>query len=83
MAELPTDILTVNRKLIEEFRRTGMPERPTMLLLTTTGRRTGIPRTSPLMYVRDAGRLLVIASNKGAVADPQWIATWSPIPGRT
>ena len=72
MADMPTDILAVNQKLIEDFRANGMPSDRPLLLLTTTGRRTGIPRTSPVMYVRDGDRLLVIASNKGAALDPQW-----------
>jgi deazaflavin-dependent oxidoreductase (nitroreductase family) len=67
-------MLAHNQKLIEEFRADGgasMKERP-LLLLTTLGRRTGRRRTSPMMYVRDADRLLVIASNAGAEKDPQW-----------
>lgn len=66
-----------NRKLIEEFRanrgRTDGPlaGRP-LLLLTTTGARSGQTRTTPLMYVRDGERLLIIASNAGAPAHPDW-----------
>jgi deazaflavin-dependent oxidoreductase (nitroreductase family) len=72
VAEMPTDILAVNQKLIEEFRANGMPSDRPLLLLTTTGPRTGLPRTSPVMYVPDGARLLVIASNKGAATDPRW-----------
>jgi deazaflavin-dependent oxidoreductase (nitroreductase family) len=42
------------------------------LLLTTTGRRTGQPRTSALIYGRDGDDYLVIASKGGAPDDPQW-----------
>jgi deazaflavin-dependent oxidoreductase (nitroreductase family) len=69
-----TDMLEYNRKLIEEYRADGgksMGDRP-LLLLTTLGRSTGKQRTSPMMYVPDEDRLLVIASNNGAAADPQW-----------
>jgi deazaflavin-dependent oxidoreductase (nitroreductase family) len=42
------------------------------LLLTTTGRRSGEPRTTPMMFHRDGDRVLVIASNVGAAAHPDW-----------
>ena len=70
----PDDQLAVNRNLIEQFRADGgaaMKNRP-LLLLTTLGRRSGKRRTTPMMFVRDQDRLLVIASNNGATADPQW-----------
>src|SRR4051794_13046185 len=70
---MPDDMLAHNRKLIEEFRADGgksMGDRP-LLLLTTVGRRSGENRTSPMMYVGEPDRLLVIASNNGAAADPQ------------
>jgi deazaflavin-dependent oxidoreductase (nitroreductase family) len=46
----------------------GMP----VLLLTTTGRRTGKPRTTPLTFFRDGPNLVVIASNGGADRAPDW-----------
>jgi deazaflavin-dependent oxidoreductase (nitroreductase family) len=42
------------------------------LLLTTTGSKSGQPRTSPLLYVRDGHRLLVIGSNFGQQHHPAW-----------
>jgi deazaflavin-dependent oxidoreductase (nitroreductase family) len=42
------------------------------LLLTTTGRRTGEPRTTPMMFHRDGDRVLVIASNAGGPRHPDW-----------
>ena len=45
--------------------------RPT-LLLTTRGRRSGEPRTLPLIYGRDGDRLLVVASRGGAPKHPSW-----------
>jgi deazaflavin-dependent oxidoreductase (nitroreductase family) len=73
MAELPTDIREHNRRLIEEFRAAGrqLGDRP-MLLLTTTGARTGRIHTTPMMYVPDSDRVLVIASNAGAPRHPDW-----------
>jgi len=66
-----------NRKLIEDFRASrGVSDDPfagrPLLLLTTTGARSGQRRTTPLMYVADRDRLLVIASNAGAPAHPDW-----------
>lgn len=44
----------------------------TNLLLTTSGRKTGQPRTVPLAYLEDAGRFVVVASNGGADKPPSW-----------
>lgn len=43
-----------------------------MLLLHTVGRKSGKPRTTPLLYVRDGERFLVIASNAGDDRPPAW-----------
>jgi len=43
-----------------------------VLLLTTTGRRTGKARTVPLTFMRDGDRLVVIASNGGMSWSPAW-----------
>jgi deazaflavin-dependent oxidoreductase (nitroreductase family) len=42
------------------------------LLLTTTGRRSGKPRTAPLIYGRSGDDYLVVASNGGSDAPPTW-----------
>ena len=66
------DIRAINEKVIADFRAAGgAPGRP-LLLLTTTGARTGRSRTTPMMYVADGDRLLVIASNAGAPRHPDW-----------
>ena len=44
----------------------------TTLLLTTKGRRSGEPRTTPLIYGRDGDRYLVVASRGGAPKHPDW-----------
>jgi len=46
----------------------GMP----LLLLTTTGARTGQRRATPLTYLADGGRYVVAAANGGAQANPAW-----------
>ena len=44
----------------------------TILLLTTTGRKSGQPRTTPLNYYSDGDRIVLIASNNGQDHDPAW-----------
>jgi deazaflavin-dependent oxidoreductase (nitroreductase family) len=75
--EVMIDRNAYNRQLIEEFRaERGNPTGPMagrpLLLLTTTGAKSGQPRTAPLMYIPEGDRLLVIASNVGAAHDPDW-----------
>jgi deazaflavin-dependent oxidoreductase (nitroreductase family) len=41
-------------------------------LLTTTGRKTGQPRVSPLLYLRDGDRVVVVASHGGREKNPLW-----------
>lgn len=69
--------LSFNQSVIEEFRshagKVGGPfAGGDLLLLTTTGARTGRPHTTPLGYVADGDRLLVVGSNLGAPSHPAW-----------
>jgi F420H(2)-dependent quinone reductase len=41
-------------------------------LLTTTGRKTGRQRVSPLLYLREGDRVVLIASQGGAATNPMW-----------
>ena len=69
------DMGETNRRVIEQFRGGGPIEgmqRDRLVLLTTTGRRSGEPRTTPMMFHRDGDRMLVIASNIDAAAHPDW-----------
>jgi deazaflavin-dependent oxidoreductase (nitroreductase family) len=71
------DIKQINARVIEQFRAGGPIEgmnRDGLLLLTTTGARSGRTRTTPMMFHRDGDRLLVIASNIGAPKHPDWYA---------
>ncbi len=43
-----------------------------VLLLTTTGRKTGKQRTIPLLYLKDGDNLILVASNGGSPAHPVW-----------
>jgi deazaflavin-dependent oxidoreductase (nitroreductase family) len=44
----------------------------TCLLLTTTGRRSGEPRTVPLIFAADGDRCILVASKGGAPEHPSW-----------
>ncbi|WP_405424702.1 nitroreductase/quinone reductase family protein [Streptomyces erythrochromogenes] len=66
-----------NQNVIEEFRanagKVGGPfEGAELLLLTTTGARSGKPHTVPLGFLRDGGTPLVVASAAGADRHPAW-----------
>lgn len=63
-----------NVKVVEEFRANGgkVGGRSTLLLLHTTGAKSGEPRLTPLAYLKDGDRLVVIASNGGASKHPAW-----------
>ncbi|CUM43365.1 nitroreductase family deazaflavin-dependent oxidoreductase [Streptomyces gardneri] len=74
-----------NQQVIEEFRANGgrvggMFEGAALLLLTTTGARSGRPHTNPAVYVRDGARLLVFASNAGGPRHPAWFHNLSADP---
>ncbi len=69
------DVRETNRKVIEQFRAGGEIDgmhRDRILLLTTRGALTGREHTTPMMFVRDGDRILVLASNAGAPSDPDW-----------
>jgi len=69
------DVQAVNKRVIEQFRTGAEIEgmnRDRLVLLTTTGARTGLRRTTPMMFHADGGRLLVMASNIGAEKHPDW-----------
>lgn len=50
------------------------------LMLTTTGRKSGLPRSNPLQYVQDGHDFIVIASNWGGEHDPAWSYNLRAIP---
>ena len=66
-----------NQKIIDEFRANGgevggqFAGAP-LLLLTTTGAKSGQKHTTPVMYLADGDRLVVFASKAGAPTDPDW-----------
>lgn len=69
------DYRETNRRVIEQFRAGGPIDgmhRERLVLLTTTGARSGRPHTTPMMFDREGDRLFVIASAAGAPKHPDW-----------
>jgi deazaflavin-dependent oxidoreductase (nitroreductase family) len=66
-----------NARTIKEFRDNhgrvgGRFEGAPLLLLHTTGARTGEPRINPMMYLQDGDRYIVFATKAGAATNPGW-----------
>lgn len=67
-----------NTKVIDEFRANGgrvggQFEGAPLLLLHTTGAKSGLQRVNPMMYQSlERGRVAVFASKAGADSDPDW-----------
>ncbi len=71
------DMNEFNRRIIEEFRANGGKvggqfENIPLLLLTSTGAKTGRSHITPLAYTTDGDRIIVIASKAGAPTNPAW-----------
>jgi deazaflavin-dependent oxidoreductase (nitroreductase family) len=67
-----------NQQIIDEFRANdgkvgGQFANANLLLLTTTGAKSGQPRVSPLAYFRIDGKLIIIGSFAGADVNPAWV----------
>ncbi len=67
-----------NQAIIDEFRANGGVvggpfEGATLLLLHTTGAKSGQPRVSPLAYLTVDGKMIIIGSYAGAPKDPAWV----------
>jgi F420H(2)-dependent quinone reductase len=50
----------------------GTVQKSPVALLTTTGRKTGQPRVSPLLYLREGDRVILVASHGGRDKSPLW-----------
>lgn len=71
------DFNEFNQGIVEEFRTNGgvcggMFEGLPMILVTHKGAKSGIERTTPLVYSKDGDDLVVIASKGGAPDHPAW-----------
>ena len=72
-----TTVNEFNRSLIDEFRAhdgevTGVFGGAPLLLLTTTGAKSGNRHTTPLVYLKDDDRIAVFGSKGGAPSHPAW-----------
>ncbi|WP_204079653.1 nitroreductase family deazaflavin-dependent oxidoreductase [Mycobacterium riyadhense] len=72
------DLQGFNNNIIDEFRSNdgkvgGQFANADLLLLTTTGAKSGQSRVSPLAYFRIDGKLIVIGSFAGADVNPAWV----------
>jgi deazaflavin-dependent oxidoreductase (nitroreductase family) len=71
---------------VRRYRETGgemghvWKEGATILLLTTTGRKSGEPRTTPLIYAQDGDRYVIVASKGGAPEHPGWYENLTKTP---
>ena len=66
-----------NAAIVEEFRASGGKvggqfEGAPLLLLTSTGAKSGEARTTPVMYLPDGERMAIFASKAGAPTNPAW-----------
>jgi deazaflavin-dependent oxidoreductase (nitroreductase family) len=66
-----------NKQIIDEFRANdgqvgGYFANMKLLLLHTTGAKSGLPRVNPVAYVVDGDRYVIAASKGGAPSNPDW-----------
>jgi deazaflavin-dependent oxidoreductase (nitroreductase family) len=78
MVTQPSDLNSFNTVITDEFRanagKVGGPfAGRDLLLLTTTGAKSGQLRLSPLAYFTIDGRMLIVGSYAGAPNDPAWV----------
>lgn len=83
---VPKIMRALSRANVWLYRRTGgriggtwrvgsaFPRGVPMLLLTTKGRKSGEPRTTPLLFLEDGARYIVVASQGGLPKHPLWYA---------
>jgi len=75
--QIPADMIAFNKKVIEEFRAnrgqlSGPMQGRSLMLLTTTGAKSGKERIAVLGFRRDGDHIVAIASGNGAPQDPAW-----------
>lgn len=83
------NVNAMNREIIAQFRANGGKvvegrfSDAKLLLLSTKGAKSGVPRTNPLMYYKDGERFVIFASHRGAATNPDWYHNLVANPGVT
>ena len=77
LEDFDNDFNAFNAALIDEFRNnagkvTGMFAGAPLVLITTTGAKSGKQRTTPIVYTTDGDNVVIIASKGGAPTSPDW-----------
>ena len=80
MTEMPDaeTMKAFNASVVDEFRANGGKlggpfEGATLLVLTSTGAKSGQPRLAPLAYLTIDGKTIIIGSKAGADTNPDWV----------
>jgi deazaflavin-dependent oxidoreductase (nitroreductase family) len=80
MTEVPDaeTMKAFNKNIVDEFRANGGVvggpfEGATLLLLTSNGAKSGLPRLAPLAYLTIDGQKIIIGSKAGADTNPDWV----------
>jgi len=80
MSDIPSadSMKDFNKSIVDEFRANdgkvgGQFAGANLLLLTTTGAKSGQPRLAPLAYFTIDGKLIIIGSKAGADTNPDWV----------
>jgi len=77
LEDFNNDFSAFNQALIDEFRSnggevTGMFAGAPIVLITTTGAKSGKRRTTPIVYTTDGDNIVIIASKGGSPTSPDW-----------
>ena len=78
LTEDPASWHAWNKTIVDEFRANGGKvggqfEGATLLLLHTTGAKSGQPRMAPLAYLTIDGRTIIVGSKAGLPTNPDWV----------
>jgi len=77
LEDFNNDFNAFNQALIDEFRTnggqvTGMFAGAPLVLITTTGAKSGLRRTTPIVFTTDGDNVVIIASKGGSPTSPDW-----------
>lgn len=88
LEDFNNDFAAFNNAVVEEFRDndgqvTGVFAGAPLVLITTTGAKSGKKRTTPIVYTKDGDNVVIIASKGGAPTSPDWFHNLVANPGVT